>query len=64
MSSRYERIEVHWVGDFQGRGHMTIELTPDDQQDPRLLALRDWWDEQMRAKLQASTNTGDPFTGT
>lgn len=64
MSSRYERIEVHWVADFQGRGKMTIELTDADQDDPRLKALRDWWDEKLRVQSVVAKNTGDPFTGT
>lgn len=65
MSSRYERIEVHWVADFRGRGKMTIELTPEDQEDPRLLALRDWWDERSSAQMAKAReeNSGDPFTG-
>lgn len=66
MSSRIERIALHWVADFGGRGAMTIELTPDDQDDPRLLALREWWDERSKAEADArrAQNGGDPFTMT
>lgn len=60
------RIELHWIADFVGPGKMTINLTIDDQNDPRLLALRAWWDEQVKAETveQARLNSGDPFTMT
>ena len=59
-------IELHWLRDFDGQGKMTIDLTIDDQDDPRLQALREWWNERERAKAveQAKLNSGDPFTMT
>lgn len=64
VSARYDRIEMHWTADFLGIGKSTIELTPDDQADPRLLALVDWWKEKLRVQSVAATNPGDPFTAT
>lgn len=66
MSSRFERITISWVADFLGRGQKVIALTPEDQQDPRLLALLAWWDERSKAEADAqrAQNSGDPFTMT
>ncbi len=60
------RIELYWIRDFGGQGKMTIDLTIDDQEDPRLLALKEWWDERTRAEAaaQREKNPGDPFTMT
>lgn len=55
------RIELHWLRDFGGRGVMTLDLTIDDQDDPRLLALREWWDERSKAAMAAAGPDGDAF---
>ncbi len=55
------RIELHWTVDFQGFGKMTIPLTIADQDDPRLLALKQWWNDQQAAKIAAAPRDGNPF---
>lgn len=61
MSSRIDSIVLHWVADFQGRGTMTIDLKPEDQDDPRVRALVEWWEEKSKAAMAAAGPSGDPF---
>lgn len=60
MSARYDRIVIEWHADFLGRGTMTIDLADADQDDPRVLAIRDWWEERSKAAI-AATPMVDPF---
>lgn len=62
MASRYDRIVIEWTADFLPPGRKVIELTPDEQEDPRLLAVLAWWDEKMKAAMAAAPRDGNPFT--
>lgn len=53
MSYRCERIIIPWLADFGGHGQMTLDLTIDDQNDPRLLAIIAWWKERHDAIARA-----------
>lgn len=48
-----------WVADFNGRGEMVLELTYDDQSDPRVVAIVDMWRERKRAEAIARAGQGD-----
>lgn len=64
MASRYDKITISWTADFLDPGQKVIELTPEDQEDPRLLALIAWHKEKQQAEAEKrrAENGGDPFT--
>jgi hypothetical protein len=59
--SRYDTITVRWFEDFGGYHDCVVTLGPEDQTDPRLRAIVDWWRDQQRKQMQASRGDGEAF---
>jgi hypothetical protein len=44
------RVVMPWRRGDGRTGTMTLELRPGDQDDPRLKAMFDWWEERTSAR--------------
>jgi hypothetical protein len=58
IDARYERVVIVWRRGDGRTGTMTLELRPGDQDDPRLKAMFDWWEERAFEKA-ASAGVAD-----
>jgi hypothetical protein len=47
---RYDKILVHWSEDFGGYHVLSIDLGPEDQDDPRIKAIVALWREKEKAR--------------
>jgi hypothetical protein len=48
------RVVMPWRRGDGRTGTMTLELRPGDQDDPRLKAMFDWWEERAYEKAAAA----------
>jgi hypothetical protein len=48
------RVVMPWRRGDGRTGTMTLELRPGDQDDPRLKAMFDWWEERAFEKAAAA----------
>lgn len=60
MGVRYDSITIAYSQDFGGHRTLVLPLTIDDQHDPRLRALLDWYSAYVNARV-ASEGPADPF---
>ena len=56
--SRFESVVITFYEEFEGRRTMILDLTREDQADPRLIALVDWIRERNLAQARAAGEAG------
>lgn len=62
MAVRFDAIAITWSAGFGEEHTCRIEIGPDDQADPRLVAVVEWWRER-EAKIAAERQAADDAAG-